>query len=184
LREGSGPYIISIIMDGENAWEYFPKGGEVFLLSLYQKITDSPQFKPVTFSEFLSTYGKKSQNSIANIIPGSWINGNFSTWIGEPMKNKAWDDLFQARKALKEFMAGLSLQEKKQKRKAIEKALKTIYVAEGSDWFWWLQSGDQPENEKKFSIIMKLYLADVYKSLGLKIPDYLRDVDSIKQEIS
>jgi len=184
LREGPGPYIISIIMDGENAWEYFPKGGEVFLLSLYQKITASPQFKPVTFSEFLSTYGKRSQNSIANIIPGSWINGNFSTWIGEPMKNKAWDDLFQARKALKEFVAGLSLQEKKQKRKAIEKALKTIYVAEGSDWFWWLQSGDQPENEKKFSVIMKLYLAEVFKLLRLEIPDYLRDVDSIKQEIS
>ena len=183
LRKSPGPHIISIIMDGENAWEYFPKGGEVFLLSLYKKIAASPQFKPTTFSEFLSTSGMKSQNSIANIIPGSWINGNFSTWIGEPMKNKAWDYLFQARKALKEFVASLSLQEKKQKGKAIEKALKTIYVAEGSDWFWWLQSGDQPENERKFSLIMKLYLIEVYQALGLEIPAYLRDIDSIKQEL-
>lgn len=183
LKEGPGPFIISIIMDGENAWEYFPKGGEVFLLSLYQKIAACPQFKPVTFSEFLSTIGKGHQNSIAKILPGSWINGNFSTWIGETLKNKAWDYLYQARKALEEFMARLSPKEKKQKRKAIERALKTIYVAEGSDWFWWLQSGDQPESERKFSLIMKLYLAEVYKSLGLDIPAYLQDIQSIKQEL-
>jgi alpha-amylase/alpha-mannosidase (GH57 family) len=183
LKEGPGPYIISIIMDGENAWEYFPQGGEVFLLSLYQKIAACPQFKPVTFSEFLSMIGRGHQNSIAKISPGSWINGNFSTWIGEPVKNKAWDYLDQARKALEEFIARLSLKEKKQKRKAIEKALKTIYVVEGSDWFWWLQSGEQAENERKFSIIMKLYLKEVYKTLELEIPAYLRDIRSIKQEL-
>jgi len=180
LKEGPGPYIISIIMDGENAWEYFPKGGEVFLLSLYQKIAACPQFKPVTFSEFLSTIGKGHQSSIAKILPGSWINGNFSTWIGEPVKNKAWDYLYQARKTLEEFVARLSPEEKKQKRKAIEKALKTIYVAEGSDWFWWLQSGEQAENERKFSLIMKLHLKEVYKALDLEIPAYLTDIHSIK----
>jgi len=182
LIEGPGPYLISIIMDGENAWEYFPKGGEVFLLSLYKKIATSPQFKPVTFSEFLATRSKGSQNLINSIKPGSWINANFSTWIGEPMKNQAWEYLYQARKAFEEFVSRLSPEEKKQKAKVIQKALKTIYVAEGSDWFWWLQSGEQVENERKFSVIMKLYLAEIYKLLGLEIPGYLRDVDSIKEE--
>jgi len=178
LAEGRGPYLISIVMDGENAWEYYPKGGEVFLLSLYQKIASSPQFKAVTFSEFLSTGGERSQNSITNIIPGSWIEGNFSTWIGEPMKNRAWDYLFQARKTLQDFIAGLDPEEKQRKKEAIEKALRTIYVAEGSDWFWWLKSGEQAESEKKFSVIFKMHLGEVYRILGLEVPAYLKEPDS------
>lgn len=177
LKGGRRKHIISIIMDGENAWEYFPNGGEVFLPSLYQKIVSSHQFRPVTFSEFLSLSGEGSQNSLKHIAPGSWIDGNFSTWIGEPAKNEAWDCLSEARETLKEWIDSLSSEGKQQKRETIEKALKNIYIAEGSDWFWWLKKGDQPERERKFSTIHKMHLAEMYRILGLEIPSPLQDAD-------
>jgi len=174
LQEGGGPYIISIIMDGENAWEYFPQGGETFLLTLYRKVVDSRQFKPITYSEFLSMNEGIEQTSLKYIAPGSWIDGNFSTWIGEPAKNKAWDQLFEARKTLDEWIANLTPEDRKQKSEIIDKALKLIYIAEGSDWFWWLKRGEQPESEKIFSILFKLHLSEMYRILGLEIPPYLR----------
>ena len=163
-------------MDGENAWEYYPNGGEIFLLSLYQKIADSDQFKPITYSKFLSMSARSRKISLSHIAPGSWMYGNFSTWIGEPAKNEAWEQLYEARRALKEWMASLSPEDKRQKRGAIEKALNAIYIAEGSDWFWWLRRGEQPENERQFSVLFKLNLAEMYRVLGMEIPSYLKDI--------
>jgi alpha-amylase/alpha-mannosidase (GH57 family) len=177
LERSRRPYIISIAMDGENAWEYYPKGGEVFLLSLYHKIANSPQFKPMTFSEFLASTNPKELGLLMYISPGSWIEGNFSTWIGEPKKNEAWDRLFEARKALDDWVTTLSPQEKQQKKDVLHKALQAIYVAEGSDWFWWLKGGEQPESEKQFSVIHKMYMAEMYRILGLEIPVYLKGGD-------
>jgi len=179
LKKKEGRYIISIIMDGENAWEYFPQGGERFLLSLYQKIVDHHQFVPITFSEFLKLKDKESQFYLTHIAPGSWIDGGFSTWIGEPAKNEAWDHLFEARKTLEDWIANLTPEEKQQKSQSIEKALNAIYIAEGSDWFWWLKRGEQPESEKLFSILFKLQLSDMYRALGLEIPFYLRVANQI-----
>ncbi len=166
-------------MDGENAWEYFPQGGERFLLSLYQKIVNCREFIPITFSEFLKLQDKGSQPSLTHIAPGSWIYGNFSTWIGEPAKNEAWDHLFEARKTFENWMAHLTPEEKKQKSESIEKALNAIYIAEGSDWFWWLKKGEQPESEKVFSVIFKLHLAEMYRALGMEVPLYLRVTNQI-----
>ncbi len=174
LKKTEERYIISIIMDGENAWEYFPQGGERFLLSLYQKIINRREFIPITFSEFLNLQDGGSQPYLTHIAPGSWIYGNFSTWIGEPAKNEAWDHLFEARKTFENWMAHLTPEEKQQKRKSIEKALNAIYIAEGSDWFWWLKKGEQPESEKLFSILFKLQLSEMYRALGMEVPLYLR----------
>ena len=174
LGKNGEKYIISIIMDGENAWEYFPNGGETFLPSLYQKIAASREFKPMTFSSYLSQVNKKSQVPFSAIASGSWIDGNFSTWIGEQAKNEAWDYLFQARKTLKEWVAHLTQDERKKSHEIIERAANAIHIAEGSDWFWWLRSGEQPESERKFSILFKLYLAEMYRILGLEIPPHLR----------
>lgn len=179
LKKREGQYIISIIMDGENAWEYFPKGGERFLLSLYQKIVDRREFVPTTCSEFLNFETKDSQLYLTHIAPGSWIDGGFSTWIGEPAKNEAWDYLSKAKRTLEGWISTLTPEEKQQKSETIEKALNAIYIAEGSDWFWWLKRGEQPESEKVFSVLFKLHLAEMYRALGLEIPFYLRVANQI-----
>ncbi|MFB0519635.1 MAG: glycoside hydrolase [Acidobacteriota bacterium] len=179
LKKREGHYIISIIMDGENAWEYFPQGGERFLLSLYRKIVDSREFVTITCSEFLNLQDRDSQLYLTHIAPGSWIDGGFSTWIGEPSKNEAWDYLSKARRTLEGWISNLTPEEKQQKSKSIEKALNAIYIAEGSDWFWWLKRGEQPESEKLFSILFKLHLAEMYRALGMEVPLYLRVANQI-----
>lgn len=174
MGEESKHHLLSIIMDGENAWEYFPEGGEVFLKNLYRKIVDAGQFQPITYGEFLKHPDRHRQKSLTSISPGTWIHADFSTWIGEPAKNDAWDLLFQARQTFQNWLDKLSLTEKKQKKETIDAALKALHTAEGSDWFWWLRKGEKPENERLFEVLMKLYLAHMYKTLNLDVPSTLK----------
>jgi alpha-amylase/alpha-mannosidase (GH57 family) len=170
----SDHHILSIIMDGENAWEYFPEGGEVFLTTLYQKIVASDQLQPLTFSEFLDRQNRNPSPILPSVSPGTWIQADFSTWIGEPAKNKAWDCLYHARKTLQEWIDGLSTEEKNEKKETIKKAMRAIHTAEGSDSFWWLREGERPPQERIFDDLMKLYLIQMYKTIGREVPQQLK----------
>ncbi len=174
LGNSHNHHILSIIMDGENAWEYFPEGGEVFLTTLYQKIVASDQLQPLTFSEFLERQKGDPSPGLPSVSPGTWIHADFSTWIGEPAKNKAWDCLYHARKALQEWLDGLSAEEKKEKKETIKKAMGAIHTAEGSDSFWWLREGDRPPQERIFDDLMKLYLTLMYETIGMEVPHQLK----------
>lgn len=160
-------YLCAIIMDGENAWEYFPEGGEIFLRSLYQKIVKSQDMTPMTFEGFFALGEKINRRPLHCVSPGTWIHGNFSTWIGEPAKNAAWEDLYRTRKSYEEWTAGLSPEEKISKNSMIKEALHAIHTAEGSDWFWWLKKGEQLESEKAFKDIFEKYTTHAKKTIGL-----------------
>lgn len=174
LSEGNDEHILSIIMDGENAWEFYPEEGEVFLTTLYRKIVDSEKLEPLTFSEFLHRQKKRGRKGLSSLSPGTWIHADFSTWIGEPAKNEAWDRLLTARKKLQEWLDGLSPEEKKSKKETIEKALRAVHTAEGSDWFWWLREGERPPQERIFDKLMNQYLARMYETIGREVPSHLK----------
>ena len=76
-----GPHLVSVILDGENAWEYYDNDGKEFLHSLYQMLSDDPLIETVTPSEFLEI--APDQPEIDDLWAGSWISHDFSTWIGE-----------------------------------------------------------------------------------------------------
>ena len=40
------PLTISLILDGENAWEYYPGNGREFLRQFYRRIADDPDIHP------------------------------------------------------------------------------------------------------------------------------------------
>ena len=44
---------------------------------------------------------------LKQVRAGSWIYGSFSTWVGHPEKNRAWDLLAATRKKLEE--AGVTI---------------------------------------------------------------------------
>src|SRR5262249_19874412 len=50
-RTGGGEAFIPIILDGENAWEYFEGGGRPFLRALYSRLSNHPELRTVTMSE-------------------------------------------------------------------------------------------------------------------------------------
>ena len=94
------PWLVTIALDGENCWEFYPQDGKPFLESLYQTLSDNPDIKLVTVSEFLDQFPATETIPAAQLHTGSWVDGSLTTWIGDPAKNRAWDILGPARQML------------------------------------------------------------------------------------
>jgi alpha-amylase/alpha-mannosidase (GH57 family) len=147
--------LVTIAMDGENAWEYFRNDGRDFLNLLYQRISESDFINPTTVSEYLKLNPAKSL--IKRLSAGSWIYGEFGKWIGNPYKVKAWEWLAQARKAIGKTKNPGDL------------AWKQMYILEGSDWFWW--AGEDPDGS--FDRLFRLHLTNLYMLINQEPPGYL-----------
>lgn len=165
-------YIVPIILDGENAWEFYPDDGYDFLNKMYQSLESDAKIEVVTFSEYLERY--KTQEKLNYLHPGSWINGNFKIWIGHREDNTAWDLLTEAR------------QEIELKNELISEALRpelmqSLYIAEGSDWCWWYGDEHSTEFDLEFDELFRDYVKDVYRKLQLQYPVIL-DTPIIKKE--
>ena len=153
--------LVSVAMDGENAWEYYTNDGHDFLNLLYSRISESKFVKAVSVSEYLKMHPAKGE--IKRLAAGSWIHGEFGKWIGNPYKLKAWEWLALARKELEEST-------KSQSHKVTALAWKQIYICEGSDWFWWY--GEEPEGN--FDRIFRMHLSNFYTIINKEIPEYLK----------
>ncbi len=151
---------VPVILDGENPWEYFSDGGEAFLHSLYRTLSDEPSLNLSTFSECL----RKAKNPavISKLHSGSWIDSNFRIWIGDPEKNRAWNLLRNMRKRLE---AKKALDNKDVRR--------ALYLAEGSDWFWWFGEPFHSPYEPAFDALFRGFLKEAFKAADLETPAIL-----------
>ncbi|MFH1202321.1 MAG: glycoside hydrolase family 57 protein [Candidatus Omnitrophota bacterium] len=150
--------LITIALDGENAWEYYPNDGWDFLSGIYKRISENPELKTVTVSEYLNMHPHEPK--LNKISAGSWINADFTKWIGNYEKNLAWEYLAKAREELSQSTV--------HSPQSMELAWKQIYVAEGSDWFWWY--GDDVPS---FDSLFRRHLSNFYKLIERPVPDYL-----------
>jgi hypothetical protein len=156
--------VISIILDGENAWEYYPKSGREFLRRFYDGLQKDPGVEAVTISEAIARH--KDFGKMTSLVPGSWINANFNVWIGAPEDNKAWDYLYAARQYYEQAAPNAS---DAQRMLAFEELL----IAEGSDWNWWYGPEHHSANDRDFDELYRKHLSNVYHALGGVPPDYL-----------
>jgi alpha-amylase/alpha-mannosidase (GH57 family) len=150
--------LVTIAMDGENAWEYYPNDGHDFLELLYRRLSEAKNIKTTTLCEYLKM--KPVRFQIPRIAAGSWIYGNFGKWMDHPLKARAWECLAQARRELD--------QTEDRRPKTEDLAWKQIQICEGSDWFWWY--GD---NEENFDRLFRMHLSNFYKIIGKEAPEYL-----------
>ena len=155
--------LVPIILDGENAWEYYLENGRPFLRELYRRISDDPQMEALTVSEALE---RGEPEPLKSVFPGSWIGANFNVWIGAEEDNKAWECLLRARQAY-ERAAPDSTQA--QRTLAYEELL----IAEGSDWCWWYGPEHDSANRPEFDQLYRIHLANAYRALGLAPPEEL-----------
>ncbi|MGR9099261.1 MAG: glycoside hydrolase, partial [Gammaproteobacteria bacterium] len=159
--------VVSIIMDGENAWEYYPDNGYHFLKGLYKRLSNHPNISLTTFSECLRS--KKTRvKELPHLVAGSWVYGTFSTWIGDEDKNRGWDMLSDAKKCFDRVIASGKLS----KRKIMEAQFQ-LAVCEGSDWFWWFGDYNPGEAVSSFERQYRLNLFNLYHLLGEEPPAYL-----------
>jgi alpha-amylase/alpha-mannosidase (GH57 family) len=156
--------VVPIILDGENAWEYYPQSGREFLRRLYDGIQKDPSIAALTVSEAIER--EPAMATIGSIVPGSWINSNFDVWIGAPEDNVAWDQLTAAREF---FTANASKASAQQAALAYEELL----IAEGSDWNWWYGPEHHSANDRDFDELYRKHLSNVYLALGGTPPDVL-----------
>ncbi len=161
-----GTHLVSIILDGENAWEYYQNDGRDFFLYLYEKLSREQGLKCVTVEEYLKEH--PAHASIERLYAGSWINANYRIWIGHEEDNRAWDLLAQTRQALVDYAS------RNQETEKTDRAWEEIYIAEGSDWCWWYGDDHYSENDEEFDLLFRTHLMNVYRIIGLDVPDELQ----------
>ncbi len=170
-EEGTqGPHLVTVILDGENAWEYYDNDGKEFLHSLYQRLSEDSTIVTVTPSEYLEMFPQEPSAQIADLWAGSWIGHDFSTWIGEDEENRAWDYLRQVREILQKYENGIRTPPS---ARALEDAQTLMYIAEGSDWFWWYGADQNSGSDEDFDRQYRDTLRQVLITLGEQPPDWL-----------
>jgi len=155
--------VIPIILDGENAWEYFPDDGDEFLSLLYEQLAEDEEIETVTLGEATR---RLPARKLPRLYAGSWINHNFRIWIGHPEDNTAWDLLSRTRDDLVAFERDNPGFDSARSAQAWEQ----IYIAEGSDWCWWYGDDHRSGQNDQFDRVYRKHLAAVYEVTGREVP--------------
>jgi alpha-amylase/alpha-mannosidase (GH57 family) len=166
LEEGGsqGPHLVTVLLDGENAWEWYDNDGKEFLHALYQQLSQSQDIVTITPSKFLDMYPE--QRTINSLRPGCWFSPDFATWIGEDEENQAWNYLGRTRKMIDERKGNVSEEQ-------LAAAMELMYVAEGSDWFWWYGADQSTADELAFDLQFRQTLLQIYATMAVEPPDSL-----------
>ncbi len=157
--------VITIAMDGENAWEHYIHGGMKFVELLYKRLAEDGRFRMMTPSEVLE---EVECGQLEGVRAGSWIDGTFRTWIGDVAKNRGWEHLLAARQAVAAFLAKNHVEE--ETKQALQDVLQR---AEASDWFWWLGEGHSSPYDGQFDLLFRHHLKVIYQLVGLEPPEAL-----------
>ncbi len=163
VAAGAARPLVVIALDGENAWEHYPYNGYYFFEELYTLLARHPSIRTTTPSEYMAR--GVDTVPLPHLVPGSWVYGTLSTWIGDPAKNAAWDRLCAAKAAYDERAARAAWSAKE--RRLIDHQLA---LAESSDWFWWLGEGASGDGPRTFDRLARRNLANLYRLIGVAPP--------------
>jgi alpha-amylase/alpha-mannosidase (GH57 family) len=156
---GPAPALVAVILDGENCWEHYPGGGVAFLRALYERCVRTPGVGTMTVGEYLEKH--PPHDTLPHLFAGSWISHNFAIWIGHEEDNTAWDALHRTREHLLRRQ-----REGKRPADVLRKAWEEVYIAEGSDWFWWFGDDHSSAQDALFDYLFRKHLQNVYLILG------------------
>jgi alpha-amylase/alpha-mannosidase (GH57 family) len=160
--EGSRPPLVSIILDGENCWEHYADDGGPFLEALYEALDQATDICTRTPSDVLAE--APPPETLPELHSGSWIDADFHIWIGHPEKNRAWDLIARARRALVEADPAPA---------SAARAWAALDAACGSDWMWWFGEDHYTPDKAIFDALFREHLQAVYEHAGLKLPAWL-----------
>jgi alpha-amylase/alpha-mannosidase (GH57 family) len=165
---GKRPTLVSIILDGENCWEYYPRSGVDFLRNFYRRVVEHPSITPTGIGEYVGKH--PAGDKIGTLFAGSWIQHNFGIWLGHPECNRAWDLVFETRQHLVAAAEGGGGPKTAEQ---LAQARRELFIAEGSDWFWWFGDSHHSAQQDLFDQLFRKHLQNVYTILGDPIPTEL-----------
>ena len=158
-------HLLTISLDGENCWENYVNDGNDFLDAVYSKLEQDYTIETVLISDYIAQ--DRNKKTLNKIHPGSWINKNFNFWLGDPVKNLAWQYIGNVREDLKKII------KEKPKHENKDYAFRELYIAEGSDWFWWYGEPNNSGQDNVFDFLFREHLKNIYKLLDENYPEYL-----------
>ena len=168
LPQGHPEPVVSVILDGENAWESYPDNGVHFINELFSRLKDNPDVTTSTYEEVIESEAHEIMQPLPKLFSGSWINSNYDIWIGNDEDNTAWDYLKRVRDFYEKYRKENVVVPKVEKE-----VMRSLYRAEGSDWFWWYGPQFSTENDWLFDRLFRRHLRHVYNLLGEKYPTFL-----------
>ncbi len=160
--------VVSVMLDGENAWETYPYNGYFFFDDLYELLDAHPFIRTRTFAEVIDDADRTPSTELPRLTAGSWVYGTFSTWIGDPAKNHAWDLLCAAKHSYDQVLASGRLSPDE-----TVSAEAQLVVCESSDWFWWFGDYNPARSVADFDSLFRRNLANLYRCLHLPPPSQL-----------
>ena len=155
---------VAIILDGENCWERYADNGYPFLRDFYQMLQHDKQLQMCTVKEAIEN---STQIALPRLAAGSWIRSDFTTWIGHPEENLAWELLQQTRSEIIGDEIEQALQNPDQ---PLSELVRELLRAEGSDWFWWFGDEHVTAQADIFDRLFRLHLEALYHLKGLPVP--------------
>lgn len=173
---GDEEHVLTVALDGENAWSSYPEDGRTFLHALYHLLENDSEICTVTPAEYLEGHRTRgvaahpvsALTRVHDLFTASWIDENGSapgvdlgTWIGEAEENKAWELLGSARELVARSGA---------RSETHPTVYQALHAAEGSDWFWWLGSDQSSGYDEAFEALFRVHLARIYTELGVDPP--------------
>lgn len=153
-RSKSAYPVITIALDGENPWENYADGGELFLQVLAEEVASRDDLAFRTPTQLLE---EASCPSLDRVSAGSWIGGNFNIWTRHSETRVAWRRLAQARRELIDVATG--------------EVQAQLLAAEASDWFWWYGDDFHTEQPEQFDELFRAHLISAYQAARRPVPD-------------
>jgi len=172
--QGDRDFLVTVALDGENAWEFYPRDGHDFLNALYTELERSPDVVSTTVHDFLEK--SPARRPLHRLFTGSWINGSLDTWIGDPEHTVAWDLLAETRDWLDEYARSHP-----HRHEQLAGAWREVLITEGSDWFWWFSRRHDSGMDVMWDNQFRLHLRNVYKQLEAKPPSRLFEPIIVKE---
>ena len=162
IRDADGEGTVHVILDGENAWEFYESNGFPFFEALYSGLAPLSWCTTVT----MDALSELEAEPLPRLSPGSWIYGDFSTWVGHREKNRAWELLFQAYRDHRS--RGERFDE------ATEAAIRSHFLAlECSDWYWWYGDDHMTTFAVEFDALFRGHLIALYRRMRMNPPSDL-----------
>jgi alpha-amylase/alpha-mannosidase (GH57 family) len=162
---------VFVIVDGENAWEFYPNNGLDFFKGLYKRLSDASWCTTTTMDEVTH---RNNAIPLESLSPGSWIHGTFDTWVGHSEKNRAWELIFQTRRDAENYQGSIT-------KEIRDKITYHFLASECSDWFWWYGEDHSTDFGAEFDLLFREHLIAIYRLLELDIPLNLFDSISTQE---
>ena len=158
LDNGAAPLVL-VALPGEDPWEAYPGRGKPFFNALYGLLSRTENIRTVTLEQRLDEH--PATIGLDYLHSGSWVEGNFAMWIGDPEKNTAWNRLRRTRNRVSRAETTGEVDDA-----ALDQARTHVMRAEGSDWFYWMGEPFHSVEGEVYEHLFKSHLMAAYHALG------------------